>query len=79
VKAYDVRRTPSDGKSSHGLWPGELKTKIHSKYWTYDIILGLNYKQQKYTVNIGHMTSHLAGTTKNKNTVNIRHMISDLA
>ena len=20
-----VRRTPSDGKSSHGLWPGELK------------------------------------------------------
>ena len=24
VKAYDVRRTPSDGKSSHGLWPGEL-------------------------------------------------------
>jgi hypothetical protein len=26
VKVYDVRRTPSDGKSSHGLWPGELKT-----------------------------------------------------
>jgi hypothetical protein len=31
VKAYDVRRTDgqtsdaSDGKSSHGLWPGELK------------------------------------------------------
>jgi hypothetical protein len=25
VKVYDVRRTPSDGKSSHGLWPGELK------------------------------------------------------
>ena len=25
VKAYDVRRMPSDGKSSHGLWPGELK------------------------------------------------------
>ena len=30
VKVYDVRRTdgrrrmPSDGKSSHGLWPGEL-------------------------------------------------------
>jgi hypothetical protein len=23
----DGRRTPSDGKSSHGLWPGELKTK----------------------------------------------------
>ena len=21
----DRRRTPSDGKSSHGLWPGELK------------------------------------------------------
>jgi hypothetical protein len=25
------------------------------------------------------MTSHLAGTTKNKNTVNIRHMTSYLA
>ena len=25
VKVYDVRRMPSDGKSSHGLWPGELK------------------------------------------------------
>jgi hypothetical protein len=25
VKVYDVRRTPSDGKTSHGLWPGELK------------------------------------------------------
>ena len=26
VKVYDVRqRTPSDGKSSHVLWPGELK------------------------------------------------------
>jgi hypothetical protein len=28
VKVYDVRRRmPSDGKSSPGLWPGELKTK----------------------------------------------------
>jgi hypothetical protein len=26
-KVYDVRRTASDGKSSRGLWPGELKTK----------------------------------------------------
>ena len=32
AKVYDVRwtdddrrQTPSDGKSSHGLWPGELK------------------------------------------------------
>ena len=30
MKVYDVRRTdgrwtPSDGKSSHGIWPGELK------------------------------------------------------
>ena len=24
LKAYDGRRTPSDGKSSYGLWPGEL-------------------------------------------------------
>ena len=33
VKAYDVRqtdgrrRTPNDGKSSYGLWLGELKNK----------------------------------------------------
>ena len=25
MKVYEVRQTPSDGKSSHGLWPGELK------------------------------------------------------
>ena len=37
VKVYDIqrtdgqRRTPSDGKSSHGLWPGELKTKANKK------------------------------------------------
>jgi hypothetical protein len=28
VKVYDVRRMPSDGKSPHGLWPGELKKHI---------------------------------------------------
>ena len=33
MKVYDVRRTPSDGKSSHGLWPGELKRGTK----TYDI------------------------------------------
>jgi hypothetical protein len=27
VKVYDVRQTPNDGKSSLGLWPGELKIK----------------------------------------------------
>jgi hypothetical protein len=26
VRWTDGRQTPSDGKSSHGLWPGELKT-----------------------------------------------------
>ena len=26
MKVYDVRRMPSDGKSSHGPWPGELNT-----------------------------------------------------
>jgi hypothetical protein len=31
VKVYDVRWTPSDGKSSHGLWPGELKTNRYCK------------------------------------------------
>ena len=28
VKVYDVRQMPSDGKSSLGLWPGELKIKF---------------------------------------------------
>ena len=31
-KVYDVRRTPSDGKSSLGLWPGELKRAITPKW-----------------------------------------------
>ena len=26
-EVYDGRRTKPDGKSSHGLWPGELKPK----------------------------------------------------
>jgi hypothetical protein len=33
VKVYDVRRTPSDGKSSHGLWPGELKRIVSGPKW----------------------------------------------
>ena len=34
VKVYDIRQTPSDGKSSHGLWSGELKSKLESwKVW----------------------------------------------
>ena len=28
VKVYDVRRMPSDGKNSHGLRPGQLKTLL---------------------------------------------------
>jgi hypothetical protein len=36
VKVYNVRRTPSDGKSSHGLWPGELKRAITPKWeWNF--------------------------------------------
>ena len=27
VKVYDIRRMPSDDKSSHGLWPDELKKR----------------------------------------------------
>ena len=43
-------------------------------------LAGTTKKKKKYTVNIGHMTSHLAGTTqKQKYTVNIRHMTSYLA
>ena len=29
IKVYNVRRMPSDGKSSCGLWPGELKKHIY--------------------------------------------------
>ena len=32
VKVYNVRRTTSDGKSSHGLWPGELKMNQAKKH-----------------------------------------------
>lgn len=28
VQVYDVQRTPSDGKSSHTLQPGEVKTVL---------------------------------------------------
>ena len=37
----DRRRTPSDGKSSHCLWQGELKTQPHPEklnYWSLMII-----------------------------------------
>ena len=29
ANVYDGRRTPSDGKSSHGLWPAELKNSYN--------------------------------------------------
>ena len=32
VKVYKVRQTTSDGKSSHGLWPGELKINQAKKH-----------------------------------------------
>jgi hypothetical protein len=32
VKVYDIR-TPSDGKSSHGLWPGEVKTQQNTEHF----------------------------------------------
>jgi hypothetical protein len=31
-KVYDIRQTPSDGKSSPGLWPGEQK-KVTGVPW----------------------------------------------
>ena len=31
LRHTDGRRTPSDGKSLHGLWPGELKTIFWKK------------------------------------------------
>ena len=32
VKVYDVRQMPSDDKSSHGLWPGELIKQLFIIY-----------------------------------------------
>jgi hypothetical protein len=41
----DGRRMPSDGKSSHGLWPGELKkTLMGSKY----VVVSLRIKQSLF-------------------------------
>jgi hypothetical protein len=48
-KVYDVRRTTSDGKSSHGLWPGELKKLIiltsfaNIEYYLFDIFLLIKF------------------------------------
>jgi hypothetical protein len=42
VKVYDVWRTPSDGKSSLGLWPGELKNVRVIQY-----LLAYNIKRNK--------------------------------
>jgi hypothetical protein len=47
------RRTPSDGKSSHCLWQGELIKK--RKY-----IPGLFTKQKKFLFLIGRFLAHLA-------------------
>ena len=32
MKVYDVRQMPSDDKSSHGLWPGELIKQLFIIY-----------------------------------------------
>ena len=40
LRRTDGRRwTPSDGKSSHGLWPGELKTQHKDFTKTYLTVL----------------------------------------
>ena len=31
VKVYNVRRTSSDGKSSHSLWPGQLSQRLSTE------------------------------------------------
>ena len=41
-KVYDVRRTPSDGKSSPGLWPVEVKREV--------IIYHPSYRERKTTL-----------------------------
>ena len=35
-KCESLRRTPSDGKSSHGLWPGELKKVL--LFWCWSLL-----------------------------------------
>ena len=46
---YD-RRTPSDCKSSHGLWPGELKMDNPEKLATY----GTQDEDKNNTIRVGH-------------------------
>jgi hypothetical protein len=57
IKVYDVRRMPSDGKSSHGLWPGELNMSISNPCFNGDII--------NKTKNVKSDTSKLAKYLKN--------------
>jgi hypothetical protein len=64
VKVYDIRtmtyerrRMPSDGKSSHGLWPGELKTFMYMCDWGIDfacvsMIFRLNFGTAKESVSV---------------------------
>ena len=42
IKVYDVRRMPSDGKSSPGLWPVEVKREV--------IIYHPSYRERKTTL-----------------------------
>jgi hypothetical protein len=51
VKVYDVRRTPSDGKSSHDLWPGELKLVSHTAMLKY--ILQIHIARSSLTYILG--------------------------
>ena len=54
VKFYDVRRrTPSDGKSSHGLWPGELKSYVSYLLWVRVMVFNATFN------NISAISGHL--------------------
>ena len=67
VKVYDVRRTderrrtPSDGKISHGLWPGELNMTSHQRNGTgsWESVC-LSLCQQCFVNKISEPISHIS-------------------
>ena len=52
VKVYDAHRMPNDGKSSHGLWPGELikREDLVLQWHMFHTIHVMWYRGYTYTV-----------------------------
>ena len=72
-KLTDRRRTPSDGKSSHCLWQGELKNDLRSLFWrsqkyytstwtftkmTYDLYLDLHTNSTQHRLELSQKMTY---------------------